>query len=218
MKIALLGGTGDIGAGLAMRFAMLGHDVIVGSRKPDKAIEKCGEYAECVKGIKKDCKFYGTDNISAAKEADVSILTIPWKFAFDTAKQLKEALKGKIVVSPVVPMGKKGGCLMYTPTSDLSAAEEIANILKESRVVGAFQTVPAAKFSNLDAEFDWDVPVCSDDEEAKEVVIGLIKQLDGLRPLDAGPLSVSKMIEGITPLLVNVMARNKLKNIGVKFK
>lgn len=218
MKIALLGGTGDIGAGLAMRFAMLGHDVIVGSRKPDKAIEKCDEYTECVKGKKKECKFYGTDNISAAKEADVSILTIPWKYAFETAEKLKDALEGKIVVSPVVPMSKKDGCFMYTPPSNLSAAEEIANILKGSRVVGAFQNVPAAKFSNLDAEIDWDVAVCSDDEEAKKVVIGLIEQLKGLRPLDAGPLSVCKMVEGITPLLVNIMARNKLKSIGVRFK
>lgn len=217
MKIALLGGTGDIGAGLAIRLALLGHEIIVGSRKVEKAKSKCDEYAEIVKSRKENCKFCGMSNEDAADEAEVAFLTIPWKYVFSTIEGLKEHLKGKIVVSPVVPMDKVGKCFLYVPPETGSAAEQVADILKDSRVVAAFQTVPAAKFSDINATFDWDVPVCSDDDEAKKVVMDLVNQIEGLRALDAGPLSVSRMVESITPLLVNLMIRNKMKNLSVKF-
>jgi len=217
MKIALLGGTGDIGAGLALRFALLGHEVIIGSRKVEKASSKCDEYTEIVKSRKEDCKLCGMSNKDAADEAEIAFLTIPWKYVFSTAEALVDHLKDKIVVSPVVQMDKVGKGFLYCPPEKGSAAEQVADILKDSRVVAAFQTVPAAKFCDLDAEFNWDVPVCSDDEDAKKVVIDLANQINGLRALDAGPLSAARMVESITPLLVNIMIRNKLKNLSVKF-
>jgi hypothetical protein len=217
MKIALLGGTGDIGAGLALRLALLGYEVIIGSRKIEKATSKCEEYIKTLENVKRGCTLAGKSNEDAAREADVSILTIPWEHAFSTAESLKESLEGKIVVSPIVPMEKKGGCFQYCPPEAGSAAEEIARILPNSRIVSAFQTVPAAKFCNLDAEFEWDIPVCSDDDEAKKVVMDIINRIDGLRALDAGLLSVSRMVESITPLLVNIMIRNKIKHLSVRF-
>ena len=217
MKIAVLGGTGDIGVGIALRFAMLGHEIIIGSRKVEKAIAKSEEYSKTLENKKIDYRVCGMVNEEAAREADVSMFTIPWEHAFSTARDLKECLKNKIVVSPIVPMEKEGKNFLYCPPKSGSAAEEIASILTDSRVVSAFQTVPAAKFCNLDADLHLDVPVCSDDDEAKKVVMDLIRQIDGLRPLDAGSLASSRMVESITPLLVNIMIRNRIKNLGVEF-
>ncbi|RLI75395.1 NADPH-dependent F420 reductase [Archaeoglobales archaeon] len=217
MKIALLGGTGNLGVGLAVRFAMLGHEVIVGSRKLEKAEKKVGEYNDIIKKLGGNNVIEGLQNEDAAKKADVSFFTIPWEHAFTTAKQLKDALANKIVVSPLVPMEKKDNFFIYTPPSEGSAAERLAKILKNSRIVSAFQNVSADKFARFDVEFEWDVAVCSDDEEAKKVVIELINQIEGLRALDAGPLIVSRMIESITPLLITIAARNKMKDLGIRF-
>lgn len=217
MRVALIGGTGDIGAGLALRLALLGHEVIVGSRKEAKAVEKCEEYQECVLDVKGDCKFIGMSNEDAAKEGEISVLTIPWKYVFSTAEDLREHLRDKIVVSPIVPMRKESGCFVYCPPESGSAAEKLASTLYHSKVVSAFHTIPADKFFDLNAEFEWDVPVCSDEEGAKLEVMDLIDQIGGLRPLDAGPLTASRMVESLTPLIVNIMVRNKMKNLGMRF-
>lgn len=217
MRITLIGGTGDIGAGLALRLALLGHEVLVGSRKEHKAVEKCEEYQECVLDVKSDCTFVGMCNEDAAREGEISVFTIPWKYVFSTAEEVREDLKDKIVVSPIVPMGKESGCFRYFPPESGSAAEKLASILNHSRVVSAFHTIPADRFFDLNADFEWDIPVCSDDDGAKLEVMDLIDQIDGLRPLDAGPLVVSRMVESLTPLIVNVMVRNKMKDLGIKF-
>lgn len=217
MRVALIGGTGDISAGMALRLALLGHEIYVGSRKEEKAVSKCEEYRKCVADIKDDCAFAGMSNKEAARKGDISIVTIPWKYVFETAGELKEDLRDKIVISSIVPMKKEGGCFKYCPPEPGSAAEKLASVLNHSRVVSAFHTIPANRFYDLNADLNLDVPVCSDDEGAKLEVMDLVDQIDGLRPLDCGPLVVSRMVEGLTPLLVNVMARNKLKDLGVKF-
>ncbi len=217
MRVALIGGTGDIGAGLALRLALLGHEVLIGSRKEEKALEKCEEYRECVLDVKSDCEFIGMCNEDVAKEGEISIITIPWKYVFSTAEELRDDLRDKIVVSPIVPMRKESGCFQFCPPESGSAAEKLASILKHSRVVSAFHTIPADRFFDLNADFDWDVPVCSDDEGAKLEVMDLVDQINGLRPLDAGPLIVSRMVEGLTPLIVNIMVRNKMKDLGIRF-
>ncbi|RLI81132.1 NADPH-dependent F420 reductase [Archaeoglobales archaeon] len=216
MKIALLGGTGHLGIGLAVRFAILGHDVIVGSRKLEKAKMKAEEYNDILESLGEKARVRGLANEDAAREADVSVFTIPWEHAFSTAEFLKVALKDKIVVSPLVPMEKRGKTFYYTKLPEGSAAEKLASIL-DSKVVSAYQTIPAEKFARFDESFEWDVAVCGDDEEAKKIVIDLTNQIDGLRAFDAGPLAVSSMVESITPLLINIMVRNKMKDLGVKF-
>jgi hypothetical protein len=216
MKIALLGGTGHLGIGLAIRFAILGHEVIVGSRRLEKAQMKAEEYNNILKSLGEKARIKGLANEDAASEAEISIFTIPWEHAFSTAEFLKEALKEKIVVSPLVPMEKRGNAFYYTKLPEGSAAERLASIL-ESRVVSAYHTIPAEKFARFNESFEWDVAVCGDDERAKKIVIELTNQIDGLRAYDAGPLAVSSMIESITPLLINIMVRNKLKDLGVRF-
>jgi hypothetical protein len=215
MKIALLGGTGHLGMGLAVRFAILGHEVIVGSRKLEKARRRAEEYNKILMRFG-EARVRGLANHDAASEADISIFTIPWEHAFSTAEFLRQALKDKIVVSPLVPMEKKGGAFYYAKLPEGSAAEKLASIL-DSRIVSAYHTIPAEKFARFDESFEWDVAVCGDDEEAKRIVIDLTNQIKGLRAFDAGPLAVSSMIESITPLLINLMIRNKLRDIGVRF-
>lgn len=216
MKIALLGGTGNLGIGLAVRFAILGHDVIVGSRKLEKAEMRADEYNKILKSLGEKPSIKGLANEDAAGEADVSVFTIPWEYAFSTAEALKPALKDKIVISPLVPMEKRGKTFLYSKLPEGSAAEKLASIL-DSRVVSAYQTIPAEKFARFGESFEWDVAVCGDDEEAKKIVIDLTNQIEGLRAFDAGPLAVSSMVESITPLLINIMLRNRLKDLGVKF-
>jgi|Deesub1362A_J573_1020465.scaffolds.fasta_scaffold00656_20 hypothetical protein len=216
MKIALLGGTGHIGAGLAFRLKLAGYHVIVGSRKLEKALGKAEEYNKIVEARGGKADIEGMENGDAARHADIAILTIPWDKAFVTAESLKDELKSKVVVSPVVPMKKENGRFVYTPPPEGSAAEKIASII-DARVVAAFNNIPAAKFADPNAEFQWDVAVCSDDVEAKKMVMDIINSIEGLRGLDAGPLSAARTVEAITPLLINLALKNGMRDLGVKF-
>jgi len=211
MRVALLGGTGNLGKGLTLRLAILGHEIVIGSRKEEKAKSKAEEYRK----IAGDVRITGMRNEDAAESCEIAILTIPWEHAIKTAKELKRVLRDKIVVSPLVPVskGEKG----FTYNSVKSAAEMVAEVLENKKVVSALHTVPAARFANLNEKFDWDVPVCGDDEVSKKVVIELISEIEGLRPLDAGPLSNSKLVESLTPLILNIMRFNSMGELGIKF-
>lgn len=212
MRIALLGGTGNLGKGLAMRFALLGHEILIGSRREEKANSKADEYRREVGG---GLNIKGMVNEDAAKNCEIAFLTIPWEHAIETARMLRHVLSGKIVVSPLVPMKRSGDIFVYA--SSTSAAEMVASTLQESVVISALHTIPATRFANLRERFDWDVPVCGDDEEAKKLVMDLISQIDGLRALDAGPLSNSRLVESITPLILNLVHKNRIPEAGVKF-
>ncbi|AIG97767.1 NADPH-dependent F420 reductase [Archaeoglobus fulgidus] len=211
MRVALLGGTGNLGKGLALRLATLGHEIVVGSRKEEKAEAKAAEYRR----IAGDASITGMKNEDAAEACDIAVLTIPWEHAIDTARDLKNILREKIVVSPLVPVSR--GAKGFTYSSERSAAEIVAEVLESEKVVSALHTIPAARFANLDEKFDWDVPVCGDDDESKKVVMSLISEIDGLRPLDAGPLSNSRLVESLTPLILNIMRFNGMGELGIKF-
>lgn len=211
MRVALLGGTGNLGKGLALRLALLGYEVIVGSRREEKALTKADEYRRVVG----DLKIEGMKNEDAVKKCDIAVLTIPWEHAIETARMLRHSLRNKIVLSPLVPVEKANDGFVYS--SEKSAAEIVAEVIGSRRVVSALHTIPAARFANLNERFDWDVPVCSDDESAKKVVMDLISRIDGLRPLDAGPLSNSRLVESMTPLILNIMRFSKIGEVGIKF-
>ncbi len=212
MRIAILGGTGTLGQGLALRLARAGYEVIIGSRDKKKAEEKAREYSE-VAGV----DISGTDNRNASKVCDVAIIAIPWKNAFEAVESLKEELKGKIVVSPIVPMEKTEKGFVYVELPEGSAAEKVAGILRDSYVVSAYHNIPAKRFSNLNERFEWDVAVCGDDEDSKRVVMEITNRIDGLRALDAGPLMNSRIVERLTPLLINIAVRNKMNELGIRF-
>ncbi len=212
MKIAILGGTGSLGKGLAIRLAEAGYDVIVGSREREKAEKVAKEYSKMY-----DINIDGRSNAEASKSCDMAIVTIPWKFAFDTVSNLKEMLKGKIVVSPIVPMEKTESGFIYVELPEGSAAERLAKILSDSRIVSAYHNIPARRFSDPNAEFEWDVAVCGNDEEANGVVMEITNNIKGLRALDAGSLRNSRIVESITPLLINIAIKNGMRDLGIRF-
>ena len=215
MRITLLGGTGNIGEGLALRWAPK-HDVVIGSRSAEKAEEAAISCESRLRTEGITCELYGEENAQAITHSDVVVLALRYQFAIATAVAIKDQLGANaIVISPVVPM-TKDGFLRYMPAQKYgSAAIEIQNILSNNDVGSAFHTTPAARLIDLKDKLGLDVLVCGS-EQPKATVMELIKDIEGLTPFDAGPLEASYMVESITPLLINVSARNRLKNSSIR--
>ena len=217
MKVAILGGTGEQGFGLALRLAK-NNKIIIGSRKKEKAEEAAKRAKEILKQRGIEADIIGLENKDAAKEGEVVILSLPYEYTLSTIKQLREELKGKIVVSIGVPLataiGDKPTRLLFPP--DGSVAEMVQNVLKESKVVSAFQNVCHAVLEDLDNPVDCDILVCGNDDEAKRVVIDLANQIDGVRAIDCGNLEKSRIIEAITPLLIGLNIKYKSKGTGIR--
>jgi NADPH-dependent F420 reductase len=222
MRIAILGGTGDIGAGLALRFARdTDHSVIIGSRKHEKALDKASEYREALSERGHDHNVSGTVNETAADEGDVVIAGIPPKYVTSTVESLAGALSdGTILVSPAVRMNRDRSGFHYDQPAEGSVAEALAAVAPdEVPVVAAYQNLAAGVLSNLDAELGADVVVTGDDDDATATVRELTEEIDGLRALDGGMLANSAEVEGITPLLINLAMNNDgMHNLGVRFE
>lgn len=211
-----MGGTGDIGEGLAMRLSPF-CEVILGSRDEEKACSA----SECTlnelkgRGIIGCC--WGVCNQDAVDQGDVVILAVPYKHLVSTVSSL-HGFEGKIVVSPVNPMGRDTA-FYYDPPEEGSAALLLRNLLpKEARIVSAFNNIAANKWKNLNEELEFSVAVCGDDPAAKEVVMGIVNRISRLKAFDAGPLSSSSLVESITPLLLNIARFNKMRDVGIEFR
>ncbi len=217
MKIAILGGTGSIGEGFALRWAEK-HDISICSREVDKAVSAAGDYTNTLLGKGMVCcGITGCTNEVGIKDVDVVVLSVPYQGVIQLLKALMPFFKDQIVISMVVPM-KKNKWFEYTPPKQGSAALEIKDILpKTVKVVSAYHNVSAKKLANVDLALDYDVVVCGDDEDAKKIVMELTKEIKNLRPLDGGGLASSSMIESLTPFLINLAIRNRLSDLGVKF-
>lgn len=214
MKIALLGGTGDLGEGMALRWAR-SNEIIIGSREVERAEKAAKRYLDILKERQIEAEIHGLENFEAAKRAEVAVFTIPYENAIPIAKQISSALNHQIVISPLVQLRKKGKYACYQQGC---AALELEEALPEGvKVISAFQTLPAEKLKNLDLTLDLDVVVCGDDEAAKQIVMGLIRQIPNLRPLNGGALEFSCLIENLTPLLLNLASLNKLRDLSIKF-
>lgn len=221
MQIALLGGTGDIGEGLALRIARdTDHEVRIGSRKAEKAESAAAEYREQLDERGADATVSGHENPEAASGADIVVAAVPAYYLSDTIEAVADELDDSILVSPAVGMQRDEDGLHYNPpgvgsVTALAAETAPANV----PVVGAFHNLAAGKLSNLDADLDWDVPVVGDDRDARETVEGLIEEVDGLRALSAGGIANAPEVESLTPLLINLAANNEtLHDLGVKFR
>ena len=218
MKIAILGGTGDQGFGLALRFAK-NHDIIIGSRKKEKAEDASNRAKEILisKGIAYK-NITGMDNKEASKEGDVIILSLPYQHTLSTLKDIKEDLTNKIVVSIGVPLataiGDKPTRVALPPQG--SVAEMVQEYLKDSKVVSAFHNVCSKELEDIDHPVDCDILVCGDDVESKKVIMSLAEEIDGVRAIDCGKLELSRYIEQITPLLIGLNIKYKLKGSGIR--
>jgi 8-hydroxy-5-deazaflavin:NADPH oxidoreductase len=208
VKIAIVGGTGDLGLGLAVRLAK-GHDVTIGSRDASRAKEAAAK-ATGLSGR----EVAGKENSDAVRHCDAAILAVPDLPPTDLLSGLKNGLAGKLVISPVVPMRLEDG-LFSISTPDESAAERVATAL-QTRVAGAFHTVPAQKLLSLDSELDYDVLVTADARVTYEEAATIVSSVGRLRPLYAGPLKASRIVEAITPTLLNVGRLNKIKAPSIK--
>lgn len=191
--IAIVGGSGDFGQGLADRLRARGHEVLIGSRTPR------GEFVS---------------NAEACERSDVVFLSVPPAHVDATARSLAPALDGKIVVSVATAVVFRDG----RPTAEpgpVSIAEAIAEAVPAGRVVSGFHTVSAKGLADLEHDLSDDVLLCGDDEGAKEVVAGLASEVVSGRVVDAGPLAVSRWLETMTAVLLNVNRRYKA-HTGIK--
>ncbi len=211
MKIAILGGTGEQGPGLALRWAKAGEAVIIGSRQKEKG-EKVA--AELNQELGQEI-LRGTDNGSAAAAADVAVLTVPYSAHVSTLETVKEHLKGKIFIDVSVPLDPENPRRVIMPAAG-SASEEAQQVLgPEVKVVGALQNISAHLLRDLNATIDCDVLVCGGDKNARATVMQLIEKL-GIRAIDAGPLEVARLVEPITALLIRLNIRNKIHSAGIR--
>jgi len=210
VKIAFIGGTGPEGKGLAYRFAVAGHETIIGSRSAERAEEAAREIAGRV-----STAVGGAENAGAAREADLVVLTVPYDAQAATLPALRDAIASKIVVSTAVPLAFHDGKPAMLAVPEGSAAEQAQSLLPGARVVGAFQNLGAAKLWAGDDPLEQDVLVCGDDADAKREVMALAEQVRGVRAVDGGPLAASRYVEGITVLLIGINKRYKSTN-GVR--
>lgn len=211
MKIAILGGTGDEGFGLGYRWAVAGHEIIIGSRQAEKGADAAVSMQEkCPQGT-----ISGTDNLTAAQQAELVVLSVPYWAQQSTLDSVKDALGGKLLITVVAPTGEKAA-RVYRLESGLSAAEEAQQQLGENTaVVAAFQNIGAHHLLDLDHELDCDVLVCGDKKAEKEVVMQLCQDA-GLKGINAGVLQNARAVEELTAVLIAINIIYKKKSAGIR--
>lgn len=221
MKIGIIGGTGGMGKGFALRWSQ-NHNVIVGSRDAKRASESANEYTNIAKESfgQINGTITGNDNISVAKDSDVLILSIPYENIDSVCSEVLSQVKDScVVVSPIVPMIKTDVGFEFIPIKEnkpFSYQLVLKHMKNKSKLVSAFHVISEKKLVNPTMILDYDIFVCGDDKDAIDVVNGLINEIKGLRPIYLGPGELSYLAEISTPLLLNAMIRNKIKNPGIK--
>ncbi len=210
--IAVLGGTGHEGTGLAMRWAAAGHPVIIGSRDAERARAA----AEALKRQVTGSSITGTDNRTAAERCDIAVLTVPYAAHRATLKGVRNALRHKIVVDVTVPLVPPKVARVQLPPETSAAMAAQALLGPEVRVVSAFQNVSAHLLETVGSPVDCDVLICGDDKEAREVVIALAGAA-GMRGIHGGVLANSVAAEALTSVLIFINGRYKTKAAGIRF-
>ncbi len=210
MRIGIIGGTGKEGAGLAVRWAQSGHDVTIGSRDALRARAKATELSGLAGRT-----IGGMANRDAAVAADVVVLALPAVGLETTLGELKDACRGKVVISTVVPLSFGGGRLFTPPPHGSSAEEAQALLGPDARVVAAFHHIAAHELSAAGHDIECDLLLCGGDADAKKAVSELGSGM-GLRAVDVGALTNAGPLEGITAVLATINRRYKLKNSGIK--
>jgi NADPH-dependent F420 reductase len=214
--IPIVGGTGALGSGLALRLAGAGREVVIGSRDADRAEEVAGRIRET---LGPDARISGAENAEAAACGPIVFLCVPFRNQSESLTNLKRALReGQVLVDATVPVAAaisgKATRLLGVPQG--SAAQQAQEMVPDGvTVVSALHTVSGAALGDLDERLDEDVLVCGDVKDAKRRVAELIGLIEGLRPVDAGRLEAARLVEGLTPLLISVNIRHKT-HAGVK--
>ena len=221
--IAILGGTGDLGLGLALRWAAAGVSVIIGSRDEVKAKDAAaGIFSRLVQEKvlpEAQISVAGHENAKAASMATVVVLAVPFPAQAGILKSIKTSMKDCIFVDATVPLEATVG---GKPTRMLgiwegSAAERARSLVpSEIPVLAAFHNVSAESLQHFDESLDCDILVCGDDAAAKKKLSPLVELIPGLRALDAGPLEMSRIVEGMTALLISLNRQHKVRHSGIR--
>ena len=208
-SVSIIGASGALGQGLALRWAQAGVPLVLGSREAQRAAEAAAAVVAAVPGAAVE----GVDNVAAAAVSPVVVLSVPFSAQAKTIKQISESLTpGQLVIDATVPLAAQVG---GKPTQILgvwqgSAAQQAASLLPEGvAIVSALHTVSAASLAEPDHKFDEDVLVCGDEKEQKAIASELIETIGGLRAVDAGRLENSRITESLTALMIGINIRNK---------
>ncbi|GAB6056406.1 NADPH-dependent F420 reductase [Methanobacterium alkalithermotolerans] len=219
MKVAIIGGTGDQGFGLALRFAKAGEKVLLGSRDIKKAENTVNIIHNMLKGEELEC-IQGMTNQQAAQKGDLVILTVPLQAQKVTLRSIKDHLEGKILVDATVPLETciGGSSTRYVDLWEGSAAERTAEFLKEKEttIVSAFNNISSSSLTNIKEDVKCDCLVSGDDAESKNKVMELAEKIPGVRAIDCGPLENARIVEKITPLLITLNIKNKTRLAGLR--
>lgn len=209
--LAVIGGTGDLGGGLALRWAKAGYPVVIGSRAREKA-ENAARDFNAKAGVE---SLRGLDNAQAAAAAEIVVLTVPFASQRAMLEAIRDGVQGKILIDTTVPLMPPKVMRVQLPPEG-SAAKAAQLFLGENvRVVSAFHNIAADHLQDLEHAVDCDVLVCGDDVAARETVIGLIEAI-GLKGWHAGPLDNSVVPEGLTSILIGINRRYKIDGAGIR--
>ena len=221
MNIGIIGGTGGMGKGFAFRWCK-NHDVMIGSRDAERASSVADEY------IKQATEAYGQingtitgkDNLLVAEESQVLVLSIPYENIDSICSQILPKINDEcVVISPIVPMAKTDTgfeCVAIKENKPFSHQTVEKHMKDVTKLVSAFHVISEKKLVNPTLALDYDIFVAGDGKESVEIVNGLINEIEGLRPIYLGPGTLAYLVEMSTPLLLNAMIRNKMKNPGIK--
>ena len=198
--LAFLGGTGPEGLGLALRLALAGEEIIIGSRDDVRARDAAESLRSQVPGV----AISGDVNAVAAQRGDIVFITVPHEAQKPLLESVAGHLAGKVVINAVAPLTFTKGKARALPVEEGSAAMQAQHLLPDAYVVAAFQNLSAAELNVPDRVMEGDVVVCSGHREAKERVMEMVKKIKQLRPVDGGDLENAKYVEQLTALLVNI--------------
>lgn len=212
VKIAVLGGTGALGAGLARRLARAGYDVRIGSRDPARA----QALAEAMRSETGNARISGSGLVEAADWAEVNFLTVPYSAHDETLRLLRDALQGRILVDATVPLRPPAVSRVQLPAAGCAALETEAVLGEGVKIVSALQNIGAKKLATADP-VDSDVLVTGNDAESVEIVRGLLGAI-GLDSIHAGPLANSAAVEAMTSLLIFIGRKSKIHEPGLRIR
>jgi len=214
--VAIIGGTGALGFGLAVRWAMAGVPIVIGSRDADRAADTAGRAIEKAGGG----DVTGLQNEEAAGRATTVLLAVPFRNQSENLNNLRNALLPQTtLIDATVPLAAAigGRATRSLGVWQGSAAQQAAEMAPRGvTVVSAFHTVSAAALTDPERKLDEDVLIAGDDRKTKDDVAELVRKIDGLRPVDCGDLEVARILEQLTPLLISVNVRHKVKHSGVR--
>ena len=197
--IGFIGGTGPEGRGLALRFALSGEKVFIGSRDTNRGIEVAKKMNDLCPGL-----IDGGSNEAASKDSDIIVLATPYEAQKDMLQSLKPNLNHKLIINVIAPLSFSKDEISAITVKDGSAALECQKMLPESSVISAFNNISAQDLLKKDKKIDCDVIICGNDKDSKKIVMTLAEKIHSIRAIDGGNLKNSKYVEDLTALLLNI--------------